>query len=277
MAIGPISASFIPYPKGHRGSGETENGVYLHIRGGKSMLQRMLSVHLAELGLCAVGLAVNNRTELRRQITQPEKWLEDFDRLDTIAPRDPPFGFAHVKRKLNGEEANGYWPDDPWPNNEYLLSATIQTICSKVDRVIAWIQSVNHRTGLPVLVCLDECQNFGIDEGGGEEDESRDWAPVIKRLQSETKIILVALSGYPHRQDGLCLPGFVPLNKDEQEREKWIKGKIIDEIDERRKLVETKLIKYIKQSFTMAPKGGADFIVGWSVGSIAMRFAASSA
>ena len=247
-------------------SGEKEIGVYLHIRGGKSMLQRMLSVHLAELGLCAAGLAVNNRTELRRQITQPEKWLEDFDRLDTIAPRDPPHGFAHVKRKLNGEETSGYWPQDPWPNNEYLLSATIQTICSRVDQVIAWIQSVNHRTGLPVLLLLDECQNFGIDDGGGEEVESRDWAPVIKRLQSETKIILVALSGYPHRQDGLCLPGFVPLNKDEQEREKWIKGKVIKEIDERKKLVETKLIKYTKQSFTMAPKGGVDFIVGMERG-----------
>ena len=247
-------------------SGETEIGVYLHIRGGKSMLQRMLAVHLAELGLCAVSLAVNNRTELRRQITQPEKWLEDFDRLNTIAPREPPYGFAHVRRKNNGDEISGYWPDDPWPNNEYLLSATIQTICFRVDKVISWIQSVNHRTGLPVLVCLDECQNFGIDDSGGEDAESRDWTPVIKRLQSECKIILVALSGYPHRQDGLCLPGFVPLDKDEQAREKWIKGKVLKEIDERRKLVETKLIKYTKQSFTMAPRGGADFIVGMERG-----------
>ena len=247
-------------------SGETEIGVYLHIRGGKSMLQRMLAVHLVELGLCAVSLAVNSRRELRRQITQPEKWLEDFDRLNTIASRDPPYGFAQVKRNNSGEETNGYWPDDPWPNNEYLLSATIQTICSRVSRVIPWIQSVNNRTGLPVLLLLDECQNFGIDDSGGEEAETRDWAPVIKRLQSETRIIVLASSGYPHRQDGLCLPGFVPLDKDEEQREKWVKTKVIKEIDERHSLVEKKLIRYIQQSFTMAPKGGADFIVGMERG-----------
>jgi hypothetical protein len=247
-------------------SGETEIGVYFHIRGGKSMLQRMLSVHLSELRLCAVSLAVNNRSELRRQITLPEDWLEDFDRLNTIAPREPPYGVAHVRYKNTGEEISGFWPDVPWANNEYLLSTTIQTICSRLNRVIPWIQSVNNRTGLPVLVCLDECQNFGIDEGGGEEVESRDWAPAIKRLQSETKIILIALSGYPHRQDGLCLPGFVPLNKEEEERQKWIRGKVIEEIDERRKLVEMKLTKYVKQSFTMAPRGGADFIIGMERG-----------
>jgi HNH endonuclease len=105
-------------------TGETEIGVYLHIRGGKSMLQRMLSVHLAELGLCAVALAVNNRAELRRQIVEPDKWLEDFDRLNTIAPREAPYGLAHIKCKPSGEEIVGRWPDDPWPNNEYLLSGT---------------------------------------------------------------------------------------------------------------------------------------------------------
>ena len=58
--------------------GEKEIGVYLHIRGGKSMLQRMLSVHLAETSLIAVSLAINNRAELRRQIVQKVKWIGGF-------------------------------------------------------------------------------------------------------------------------------------------------------------------------------------------------------
>jgi hypothetical protein len=146
------------------------------------------------------------------------------------------------------------------------MGTTIQTICSKLEKAIPWIQSVNHQTGLPVLVFLDECQNFGIDEGGGVEDETRNWAPAIKRLQQETNIILIALSGYPHRQDGLCLPGFVMLDVKEEDREKWVRTKVIEVIDEKRRLVEKKLTKYIRQSFTMAPRGGADFIVGMERG-----------
>jgi hypothetical protein len=247
-------------------SGETEIGIHLHIRGGKSMLQRMISVHLAESSLCAVSLAINNRAELRRQIVDPARWLEDFDRLNTIAPRAPPYGLAHVKRKNNGDEVVGQWLDDPWPNDEYLLSTTIQTVCSRTEQVISWIQSVNHKTGLPVVVFLDECQNFGIDDGGVVEVESRNWYPTIKRLQAEAKIIIIALSGYPLREDGLCLPGFIKLGQTEEERERWVKTGVLKVIDERRSLVQKKLMRYIRQSFSMAPKGGIDFIVGMNRG-----------
>ena len=247
-------------------AGEKEIGVYYHIRGGKSMLQRMLSVTTAELNLCSVSIAINNRTELRRQIVSEEKWLEDFDRLNTIAPRTTRHGFAHVRHKNNGEELSGYWPVIPWPNSEYLLSTTIQTICHRVDKVIEWIESINNNTGLPVLIHLDECQNFGIDDTGGVDIESRDWSPVIQRIQSETNVILLALSGYPHREDGLCLPGFIEHGKTDEEREKWVRGKVLMVIDEKRALTELNLLRYTKQSFTMAPKGGSDFIVGMERG-----------
>ena len=247
-------------------AGENEIGIYLHIRGGKSMLIRMLSVHIAALKLGAVGLVVNNRSELRRQIVEPNKWQEDFDRLNTIGEQPKPHGFAHVRRKLNGDESTGYWPDDPWPNSEYLLSTTIQTVCSRIDRIIPWIQSVNHSHGMPIIIFLDECQNYGLDEFGKEENESREWVANLRRIQMETNIILITLSGYPKREDGLCLPGFVPIDPEEKEREKWVKGKVIEKLDERRSLIEKNLIRYTKQSFNMMPRGGEDFIVGMKRG-----------
>ena len=157
----------------------------------------------------------------------------------------------------------------PWSHGHIkniMLSTTIQTVCSKLDRVIEWIDSVNNSTGLPVLVQLDECQNYGIDESGTAEVESQNWFPAIKRLQSETNIILLALSGYPLREDGLCLPGFEPLGIDNQKRQRWVKGKVLEELNDKQLRVERKLIKYIEQSFTMAPRGGADFIVGMERG-----------
>src|SRR5258705_312566 len=86
-------------------AGEKEIGVHLHIRGGKSMLIRMCAVDLAELKFASISMAINNRAELRRQLTKAERWKEDFTRLKTLPARTEPFGYAHVKRKNNGEEA----------------------------------------------------------------------------------------------------------------------------------------------------------------------------
>lgn len=242
--------------------GEKEIGVTLHIRGGKSMLIRMTVVDAIELGLVALGIAINNRSELRLQIAASERWSEDLNRLNTTVPRMPPHGFAHVKRKSTGEALVGQWPDDPWPNDEYLLSTTIQTVCSRLERVIEFIRHVNATTGLPVLLALDEAQDYGIDDDSGLVDNlSRDWAPTLQRIQTETNVILVTYSGYAKRSDGLILPGFQMIDQAESERSKWIFDQVIEKRDDGTTLIRKKLIDFKKLGFTMIPKGGLAFVV----------------
>ena len=247
-------------------AGEREIGIHLHIRGGKSMLIRMLSVHTVEQSLAAVCMAINNRSELRRQIVMPERWNEDFDRLETTSPRLPPYGFAHVRRDNEGKEGAGYWPDDPWPNTEYLLSTSIQTVCRNAGRMTQWVQSINNKSGLPIIVFLDEAQEYGVEEGGAVENVSKDWYPTLKRIQEECNVIFITLSGYPLRQDGLCLPGFIQMDPESENRRRWVRSQVIKELGPRSRLVEKNLINYVSQSYTMMPRGGEAFIVGMKRG-----------
>lgn len=241
--------------------GSREIGIHLHIRGGKSMLIRMLSVHLAELYLAAVSLAVNNRGELRRQIVNTQAWPDDFRRLNTMPPRPAPHGLAHVKRKNNGEELTGWWPDEPWPNNEYLLSTSIQLLCSKTQQAIEWIKSVNHKTGLPLAIFLDEAQEFGIDDTGTDDAESRDWADVLQRIQRETNVILITLSGYPFRQDGKLMPGFRGINETEKAFKKVTRGALLREEGDL-KVYDGQLIEGTALTFNLVPIHGEDFVAG---------------
>ena len=237
-----------------------EIGHYLHIRAGKSMLIRMLTVDAVEQGFVAVGLAINNRSDLRIQIVEDARWDEDFGRLNTTAPRNPPFGLAHVKVSLDGKPGVGEWPDDPWPNEEYLLSTSIQTLCRNIDKVAQWVQSINHKTGLPVLIHLDEAQDYGINDAGGTDDESKDWDVVLRRLQAEANVILNTLSGFPFRSDGKLIPGFKRVNESSSRLETVGRGKLIRVDPDGVPVYEKLRIKGNTLSFNMEPIGGEDFI-----------------
>jgi hypothetical protein len=224
------------------------------------MFIRMLTVDAVEQGFVAVGLAINNRSDLRIQIVEDARWDEDFGRLNTTAPRNPPLGLAHVKVSLGGKPGVGEWPDDPWPNNEYLLSTSIQTLCRNIDKVIQWAQSVNHKTGLPILIHLDEAQDYGINEAGGTEDESKDWDVVLRRLQAEANVILNTLSGFPFRSDGKLIPGFERVNESSSRLETVGRGKFIRVDPDGVPVYEKLRIRGKMLSFNMEPIGGEDFI-----------------
>jgi hypothetical protein len=242
--------------------GEREIGHYAHIRFGKSMLIRMSSISAVEEGLAPIGIVVNDRADLRMQIIDQKEWKSDLCRLKVTAPRPlEHLGYAHVKYDMDDNPLSGCWPDEPWPNNEYLLSTSIQTLCKNMNWVIEWTRSINHKFKLPVLVHLDEAQNYGIDETGfGTDADSEDWYPNIEKWRREADIILNTLSGYPHRQNGKLIFGFKPVGSETKKVERIALGKLIRIDPDGVPVRELVRITGSATEFSMEPVGGEQFV-----------------
>jgi len=245
--------------------GNKEIGVHLHIRGGKTMLMRMLAKHLVDKGEVSVALIVNNRSELRRQCADTAAFEEDCRRVGLSGGREWPASSLVKTRNVNGKsvECVGHFPDDPWGNNEYILSSTIQTLSSRNNEraVSTWIESVTYQTKKPVLVFIDEAQEFGTDEAEGSEGWER-FVDLVRAMGC----VLVSLSGFPHREDGKSIPGFKKINAERSQSTVNTLGDKIREEDDGTSIYELQTRDVDTEEFELEPMGGSGFVFPLSYG-----------
>jgi hypothetical protein len=186
--------------------GEKSISVIFHPRGGKSHIQRAVSLYLASLGIITCGLSININRILRDQMgdldikTRNAKWgTNDKTRMeemvDLLKVTDLPFGIRPETLTYGFER----WPDDPFSNGELFGSVTIQTVTqiSGCNGLLAWTES-RSAAGKPPLIFFDECQ---LLEG------EQTWGRLHTALLNAGAYVVV-MTGTAYRTDGKTIPGF---------------------------------------------------------------------
>jgi len=183
--------------------GEKTTAIVLPCRYGKSDVIRLAAVKLWALGIACTSLALSPGENLRDQLGSPDRWTLAFRRYKVstkgapqIATIDRPK--AGIRCKFN-------------PNGEAFLSATVQLVQNNLGDFAAWVESEVHRTGLPVLVFIDECHS---------SSDQNEWGKIVPAL-TEAGAHVVLLTATPERADGVRIPGFEFSVVDEGEVTIW--------------------------------------------------------
>ena len=113
-------------------------------------------------------------------------------------------------------QAEGGYSLQVQPQREAFLSTTIQFIQQNLDSVKDWVESEVHRTGLPVLVFIDECHSASI---------TNEWGQIVPVL-TEAGAHVVLLTATPERADFTRIPGFEFDEVDEEEITIFRSGRI---------------------------------------------------
>lgn len=165
-------------------SGAGTTAIVLPCRYGKSDVARISATILWAAGKVCVSLALSPNELLRDQLGDARRWLTALERYSVNAtPRINTI--TKPKKKFN-------------PNREAFLSATIQLVQANLDLFQDWVESEVHRTGLPVLVFIDECHSTS---------DGNEWGKIVPVLvQAGAHIVL--LTATPERADGNSIPGF---------------------------------------------------------------------
>lgn len=169
---------------------EKTTAIVLPCRYGKSDVIRLTAVKLWAQGMACTSLALSPGENLRDQLGSPARWSGAFRRYKVAMKRESQIATidrpkAGIRCKFN-------------PNGEAFLSATIQLVQNNMDDFAAWIESEVHRTGLPVLVFIDECHS---------SSEQNEWGKVVPAL-TDAGAHVVLLTATPERADGMRIPGF---------------------------------------------------------------------
>lgn len=166
--------------------GERNTAIVLPTRYGKSDVARVAAMMLQEDGLVSCSLALSPNATLRDQFASASKWNDALRRYE-MGPKKQPV-ISTVDRPKARPNANG----------EVFLSATMQLVERNVSLFAEWVESERHRTGLPVLVFVDECHTGS---------ESNSWGKAVEKLVS-WGAHAVLLTATAERSDGRRIPGF---------------------------------------------------------------------
>jgi Type III restriction enzyme, res subunit/HNH endonuclease len=170
--------------------GETTTAIVLPCRYGKSDVIRLTAVKLWATGMACTSLALSPGKNLRDQLGSPDRWTRALRRYKVAMKREPQI--ATVDRPKAGTRCQFN------PNGEAFLSATIQLVQNNMEDFTAWADSERHRTGLPLLVFIDECHS---------SSDENDWGKIVPALTAAGAHI-VLLTATPERADGVRIPGF---------------------------------------------------------------------
>jgi hypothetical protein len=161
--------------------------IVLPTRYGKSDVIRMVAFLLFAEGRIGAALAISPNTLLRDQLIMERKINGMLERYEARFGRDKiPVGL--IDRVMANPGVNGEW----------LLSANIQLIQRNLDIFAQWVESVRYRTGLPVIVYIDEAHT------GSTRNK---WGEVAQKLAAAGATI-VLLTATPYRADGDHIHGF---------------------------------------------------------------------
>lgn len=167
--------------------GEKYTSVVLPTRYGKSDVIRLSSLLVQDEGLSPCSLVLSPNGLLKWQIADTARWKGMLQRYDVKLSKPPQVTQLH--RPVVRPNANG----------EVLLSATMQLIQRNVDIFGAWVESERHRTGLPVVVFIDESHT------GSETNE---WGRAVEVLVKKYGAYAVLLTATPQRSDSVPILGF---------------------------------------------------------------------
>lgn len=170
-------------------AGESSTAIVLPTGYGKSDLIRMVAFSAWDANLACCTLALSPNDYLRGQLVSDRKFAE-------FASRFCPRPQQRNRRLKYGAIASV--GTDYAANGEFLLSTTIQLVDRNASLLVEWVKSMQHRTGLPVMIVVDETHTNSIDN---------EWGNTLLLLK-QAGAHLVVMTATAFREDKLSLVGF---------------------------------------------------------------------
>ena len=180
-------------------SGADTTAIVLPCRYGKSDVIRLASTSLWATGQACAALALSPGEILRDQLGDTARWDTGFKRYGVTLKSTPQI--ATILKPKVRYNANG----------EAFVSATIQLALANLPDFAEWVESEVHRTGLPVVVFIDECHSSSSEN---------EWGKIVPALTAAGAHV-VLLTATPERADGMRIPGFRFDVVDEGEIKIW--------------------------------------------------------
>lgn len=165
---------------------EEYTAIVIPTRYGKSDIARVASLLLKDEGLVSCTLALSPNTALMEQLADAGKWNETLHRYGIELPARP--GILTLRKV-------GIRPNS---NGETFLSTTMQLAEERDDDFAEWIEAEKRRTGLRVLIFVDECHT-------GSEDNQ--WGKAVQKFVAAGSHAVLA-TATAERSDGKRIPGF---------------------------------------------------------------------
>jgi hypothetical protein len=183
-------------------SGYSHTAIVLPTRYGKSDLARLLAHEAQRLKIVSGAIAFSPYDSLSRQLVGMRKIQEMAMRYSL----DFPQAMRIRQMKSFAELA-------PFSNGEYLLSANMQLAYEENFGVFQeLVVFERRRTGLPILLIVDECQFVS---------EAKKWGEFLQKA-AEIECLLMLMTATPIREDGDSIPGFEAEILDEEDERRWL-------------------------------------------------------
>jgi superfamily II DNA or RNA helicase len=223
-------------------SGTDTTAIVLPCRYGKSDVIRLTSTRLWASGRACAALALSPGEILRDQLSDTGRWDAAYQRYGVVLKSAPRIAtILKPKARYN-------------PNGEAFLSATIQLVQTNLDQVggfADWVESQVHRTGLPLVVYVDECHSSSSEN---------EWGKIVPAL-ADAGAHVVLLTATPERADGVRIPGFEFDTVDEGEIKIWRSKPHQERPDE---LVTVEVFEGRRQKVALIPDYAVTFEEAWA-------------
>jgi superfamily II DNA or RNA helicase len=172
--------------------GETHTSIVLPTRYGKSDVIRIAALQLYADEIISGAIVLSPGGDLRNQIVRQSKVKEMCERYSI------PVAIGKKVHEWRHAE------NDPFANDRYLISTTIQYANRNTDDIANLINSRFYMTGLPTLVFVDETHMVS---------SKNKWGKSISRFITDDngndnggRVVL--LTATADRADGVSIPGF---------------------------------------------------------------------
>jgi hypothetical protein len=190
---------------------ESRTAIVQPTRYGKSDLIRLAAVLSKREGSSAGSIALSPNLLLRDQLVRGDK-------VDAMVGRyDVNTSIRHMRVMTSASELR------PFSNNEHLLSATSQLATRNIDPFCELVDFEQHRTGLPIIVHIDECHETSENKRRGE---------LVQRLEAAGALI-VLYTATAIRADGEMIPGFRAHELDRNDVKRYVVTDAGDDVNNR--------------------------------------------
>jgi hypothetical protein len=170
--------------------GEATTAIVLPCRYGKSDVIRLASLGVWARGEAVTSLGLSPGENLRQQLGDITRWQTVINRYGVRMKAEPQIAIIDKPKAGLLCRFN--------PNSEAFLSATIQLVQNNLGLFEEWVDAERRRTGLPVLVFIDECHT---------NSEENEWGRIVPTL-TDAGAHVVLLTATPERADKGRIPGF---------------------------------------------------------------------
>lgn len=163
--------------------------IVLPTRYGKSDVIRLASFLCKQEKTASGSLVFSPSEILRNQLVSPDKVLAMVDRYGLPYETGGP---SKVRLMTDAYEYQAF------PNDEYLLSATVQLATRNIDAMASLAEHCRDKFGAPLLVHIDECH---------ETSEQKKRGLLVSKLTNAGALV-VLYTATAVRADGEVIPGF---------------------------------------------------------------------